>query len=134
VDKGGQTVSYSNPAMIFVGSGVDDEKMPYVQKLIEHVLDPDLQINHTLKSGKLPVTAEAQEDPRFQEMSFYKDHAYLIDFTKTRPAQMDYAVYMKSFTLGIDGILTKGQTSAEAYELFKKDVQQNVPADSLIVE
>lgn len=134
VEKGGKPVSYSNPAMIFVGSDVDDEKMPYVQKLIEHILDPELQINHTLKSGKLPVTTAAQDDPRFQEMSFYKDHAYLIEFTKTRPAQMDYAVYMKSFTLGIDAILTKGQTPAEAYALFQKDVQQNVPADSLIVE
>ncbi|CAM4341629.1 inositol-phosphate transport system substrate-binding protein [Paenibacillus endophyticus] len=134
VEQGGKPVSYSNPALIYVGAKVDDEKMPYVQKLIEHVLDPDLQINHTLKSGKLPVTAAAQEDPRFQEMSFYKDHAYLIDFTKTRPAQMDYAVYMKSFTLGIDAILTKGQTAAEAFELFQKDVKQNVPADSLIVE
>ncbi|WP_170970788.1 extracellular solute-binding protein [Paenibacillus terrae] len=134
VQQGGKPVSYSNPAMIYVGANVDDEKMPYVQRLIEHVLDADLQINHTLKSGKLPVTAAAQEDPRFQKMSFYKDHAYLINFTKTRPAQMDYAVYMKSFTLGIDAILTKGQTASQAYELFKKDVQQNVPADSLIVE
>lgn len=134
VEQGGKPVSYSNPAMIYVGPTVDDEKMPYVQKLIEHVLDADLQVNHTLKSGKLPVTAKAQEDARFQQMSFYKDHAYLIEFTKTRPAQMDYAVYMKSFTLGIDAILTKGQTAAEAFELFQKDVKQNVPADSLIVE
>ncbi|WP_171056379.1 hypothetical protein [Paenibacillus sinopodophylli] len=134
VEQGGKPVSYSNPALIYVGAKVDDEKMPYVQKLIERVLDADLQINHTLKSGKLPVTAAAQEDPRFQEMSFYKDHAYLIEFTKTRPAQMDYAVYMKSFTLGIDAILTKGQTAAQAFELFQKDVKQNVPADSLIVE
>ncbi|SDW44098.1 ABC transporter substrate-binding protein [Paenibacillus sp. CF384] len=132
--KGGKPVSYSNPAMIFVGSSVDDEKMPYVQKLIENVLAPDLQINHTVASGKLPVTPEAQEDARFKEMSFYKDHAYLVEFTKTRPALPDYAVFTKGYTLGIDAILTKNATAEEAYELFEKEVKQNVPADHLIIE
>ncbi len=132
--KGGKPVSYSNPAMIYVGPTVEDTKMPYVQKLIEHVLDPDLQVNHTLASGKLPVTPEAQEDDRFKEMDFYKDHAYLIEFTRTRPAQPDYAIYTKSYTLGVDAILTKGQSAEKAYALFEKDAKQNVPADHLIVE
>jgi inositol-phosphate transport system substrate-binding protein len=108
--------------------------MTYVQKLIEHVLDPDLQVNHTVISGKLPVTPEAQEDARFKAMEFYKDHAYLIEFTRTRPAQPDYAIYTKSYTLGVDAILTKGQSAEQAFELFKKDAKQNVPADHLIVE
>ncbi len=133
-EKGGKPVSFSNPAMIYVGSKVDDEKMPYVQKLIEHVLDPDLQINHTLTSGKLPVTPEAQQDDRFKAMDFYKDHAYLLEFTRTRPAQPDYAVYTKSYTLGVDAILTKGRTAEQAFELFSRDVKQNVPADRLIAE
>ncbi|MFC4303783.1 extracellular solute-binding protein [Cohnella boryungensis] len=133
-NKGGKPVSYSNPAMIYVGPTVDDAKMTYVQKLIEHVLDPDLQVNHTVISGKLPVTPEAQEDARFKAMEFYKDHAYLIEFTRTRPAQPDYAIYTKSYTLGVDAILTKGQSAEQAFELFKKDAKQNVPADHLIVE
>lgn len=134
VSKGGAPVSYSNPAMIFVGPTVDDTKMTYVQRLIELAMSPDLQVNHTLVSGKLPVTVEAQQDERFQEMDFYKDHAYLIEFTRTRPAQMDYAVYMKSFVLGIDGILAKGMTAEQAFELFEKDVKQNVPSQNLIIE
>lgn len=133
-EKGGRPVSFSNPAMIYVGAKVDDAKMPYVQRLIEHVLDTDLQVNHTLASGKLPVTPEAQADERFKSMAFYKDHAYLIEFTRTRPAQPDYAVYTKSYTLGVDAILTKGQSAEQAYELFVKDVKQNVPSDHLIVE
>lgn len=133
-EKGGKPVSYSNPAMIYVGPSVDDEKMPYVQKLIEHVLDPDLQINHTLVSGKLPVTPEAQADERFKKMAFYKDHAYLLELTRTRPAQPDYATYVKAYVLGVDAILTKGQTAEQAYELFRKDAQQNVPSDRLLIE
>ncbi|MBJ6360081.1 extracellular solute-binding protein [Paenibacillus sp. GCM10012307] len=132
--KGGKPSSYSNPAMIFVGPKVDDAKMPYVQKLIEHVLDADLQVNHTIASGKLPVTPEAQADPRFKEMEFYKDHAYLVEFTRTRPPQPDYAVFVKGYTLGVDAILTKGKSADEAYDLFKKDVKQNVPADRVIIE
>lgn len=133
-EKGGKPVSYSNPAMIFVGSKVDDAKMAYVERLVEHVLDPDLQINHTIASGKLPVTPEAQEDPRFKEMSFYKDHAYLVEFTKTRPALPDYATFMKGFTLGIDSILTKGKSAEEAFDIFTKEVKQNVPADRVTIE
>lgn len=133
-ERGGKPVSYSNPAMIFVGSEVDEAKMPYVQRLIEHVLAPDLQINHTIASGKLPVTPEAQADERFKSMAFYKDHAYLIDFTRTRPAQPDYAVYTKSYTLGVDAILAKKQSAEQAFSLFTKDVKQNVPANNLIVE
>ncbi|AZN41483.1 extracellular solute-binding protein [Paenibacillus albus] len=133
-EKGGKPVSYSNPAMIFVGPTVDDAKMPYVERLIEHVLDPDLQINHTIASGKLPVTPEAQEDPRFKEMSFYKDHAYLVDFTKTRPALPDYATFVKGYTLGVDAILTKGKSADEAFDYFSKEVKQNVPADHVEIE
>nr|WP_240546453.1 extracellular solute-binding protein [Paenibacillus artemisiicola] len=133
-EKGGKPVSYSNPAMMFVGAKVDDEKMPYVQGLIEHVLDPDLQINHTLASGKLPVTPEAQEDPRFKEMPFYKDHAYLVEFTKTRPALPDYATFVKGYTLGVDAILTKGASAEDAFALFEKDVKQNVPADRVTIQ
>ncbi|BBH22259.1 hypothetical protein Back11_36040 [Paenibacillus baekrokdamisoli] len=133
-EKGGKPASYSNPAMIFVGSKVDDEKMPYVQQLIEHVMDPDLQINHTIASGKLPVTPAAQEDARFKAMDFYKDHAYLVSFTRTRPAHPDYATFVQGFTLGVDAILTKGKSSEEAYELFKKEVKQNVPADHVIIQ
>jgi inositol-phosphate transport system substrate-binding protein len=133
-EKGGKPVSYSNPAMIFVGAKVDDAKMPYVQRLIEHVMDPDLQVNHTIASGKLPVTPEAQEDPRFKAMSFYKDHAYMVGFTKTRPALPDYATFIKGYTLGIDAILTKGKSADEAYDIFKKEVKQNVPADRVSIE
>ncbi|SEO33349.1 ABC transporter substrate-binding protein [Paenibacillus sp. OV219] len=133
-EKGGSPVSYSNPAMIFVGSKVEDDKMPYVQRLIEHVLDPDLQVNHTLKSGKLPVTPEAQEDPRFKEMPFYKDHAYMVEFTKTRPALPDYATFIKAYTLGVDSILTKGKDAAQALDIFTKDVKQNVPSDRVKIE
>ncbi|BBI31935.1 extracellular solute-binding protein [Cohnella abietis] len=132
--KGGKPSSYSNPALMFVGPKVDDAKMPYVQKLIEHVLDPDLQINHTIASGKLPVTPEAQQDERFKAMEFYKDHAYLVQFTRTRPAQPDYAVFIKGYTLGVDSILTKGKSAEEAYELFKKEVKQNVPADHVVIQ
>lgn len=132
--KGGKPVSYGNPAMIYVGPTVDDSEMPYVQKLIEHVMAPDLQVNHTIASGKLPVTPEAQEDERFKSMEFYKDHAYMIEFTRTRPAQPDYAIFTKAYTLGVDAILTKGKSADEAYELFKKDAKQNVPADHLIIE
>ncbi|MCM3631238.1 extracellular solute-binding protein [Paenibacillus glycanilyticus] len=132
--KGGKPVSYSNPAMMFVGAKVDDDKMPYVQKLIEHVLDPDLQINHTIASGKLPVTPEAQEDPRFKEMPFYKDHAYLVEFTKTRPALPDYATFTKGYTLGVEAMLTKGKSPEEAFDIFVKEVKQNVPADRVEIQ
>ncbi|MCD9022936.1 extracellular solute-binding protein [Cohnella silvisoli] len=132
--KGGKPSSFSNPALIYVGPKVDDEKMPYVQKLIEHVLDPDLQVNHTVASGKLPVTPEAQEDARFKAMDFYKDHAYLVEFTRARPPQPDYAIFVKGYTLGVDAILTKGKSPEEAYDLFKKEVKQNVPADHVIIE
>jgi len=132
--KGGKPVSYSNPAMIFVGSKVDDEKMPYVQRLIEHVLDPDLQVNHTLATGKLPVTPEAQEDPRFKEIPFFKEHAYLVEFTRTRPALPDYATFTKGYTIGVESILTKNKSADEALDIFKKEVQQNVPADRVVIE
>ncbi|QJD81924.1 extracellular solute-binding protein [Cohnella herbarum] len=132
--KGGKPSSYSNPALIFVGPKVDDAKMPYVQKLIEHVLDPDLQVNHTIVSGKLPVTPEAQEDPRFKEMGFYEEHAYLVEFTRTRPPQPDYATFIKGYTLGVEAILTKGKSAEEAYELFQKEVKQNVPQENVIIE
>jgi inositol-phosphate transport system substrate-binding protein len=108
--------------------------MPYVQQLIEHVLAPELQVDHTIKSGKLPVTPEAQQDPRFKEMAFLKDHAYMVDFTRTRAAHPDYAIFVNGYTLGVEAILTKGKTAEEAYQLYEKDVKQNVPSDQLIIE
>lgn len=131
--KGGEASSYSNPAMLFVGSTVDEEKMPYVQRYLELMLSPDLQVNHTINSGKLPVTAAALEEV-VDSLPFYADHYYMTGFTKVRPAHPDYAVLIKAYTLGVDAILTKGQTAEEAYELYKKDAKQNIQSDRIIFE
>ena len=131
--KGGQAASYSNPGMLFVGSDVDEEKMPYVQRYIELMLTPELQVNHTINSGKLPVTPEALEQV-VETLPFYADHYYLTDFTKVRSPHSDYAVLVEGYTMGVDSILTKGASADEAYETYIKEAQQNVPGDRLIIE
>ncbi|MGI5893863.1 MAG: hypothetical protein ACOX6P_04635 [Candidatus Merdivicinus sp.] len=132
-EEGGQPSSYSNPAMLFVGSSVDEEKMPYVQRYLELMLSPDIQVNHTINSGKLPVTPAAMEEV-VETLPFYADHYYMTDFTKVRPAHPDYSVLIEAYTLGVDAILTKGQTAEEAYELYIKDAKQNVPSERIIFE
>lgn len=132
-EQGGSPCSYSNPAMLYVGPNVDEEKMPYVQRYLELMLSPDIQVNHTINSGKLPVT-QAAIDEVVDTLPFYADHYYMTEFTKVRPAHPDYAVLIKSYTLGVDAILTKGADADEAYDLYVKDAKQNVPSDMIIFE
>ncbi len=131
-EKGGKPVSFSNPAMIFVGADVDEEKMPYVQRVIELMMSPDLQIAHTLASGKLPVTPEALSDERFKSMSYYLDQMYMTDFTRVRSPHAYYAKFIDGYIAGVDTILVNKQDAGAAYEAYLKDAQQNIPADQII--
>ena len=130
--KGGSPVSYSNPAMIFVGADVDDEKMPYVQRLIELMMSPDLQIEHTLVSGKLPVTPEAYTDERFQSMNYYKDQMYMTDYTSARAPHAYYARFIEGYLTGVDTILVAKKDATAAYDAYLADTKQYIPEDAII--
>jgi len=130
--EGGNPVSYSNPAMIFVGADVDDEKMPYVQRLIELMMSPDLQIEHTLLSGKLPVTPEAYTDERFQNMSYYKDQMYMTEFTSVRAPHPYYARFIEGYLTGVDTILVGKKDANAAFEAYLADTKQYIPDDNII--
>ena len=127
--KGGNPVSYSNPAMIFVGADVDEEKMPYVQRLIELMMSPDLQIEHTLLSGKLPVTPEAYTDERFQKMSYYKDQMYMTEFTTVRAPHPYYSRFVEGYLIGVDTILVGKKDALAAFDAYLVDTKQYIPVE-----
>ncbi|MGB8450756.1 MAG: ABC transporter substrate-binding protein [Anaerocolumna sp.] len=130
--QGEKPVSYSNPAMIFVGADVDEEKMPYVQRLIELMMSPDLQIEHTLLSGKLPVTPEAYTDERFQSMDYYKNQMYLTEFTAVRAPHPYYARFTEGYLTGVDTILVGKKGADAAFEAYLADTKQYIPDDTII--
>lgn len=131
VDEGGPVTSFSNPAMLYVGADVDAEKMPYVQRYLELMLSPDLQYNHTINSGKLPVTPAALELV-IDDLPFYTDHYYMTDFTRVRAAINDYATLIEGYSLGIEAILIEHSDVDKAYEYFLNDAKQNIEPDSII--
>ncbi|WMJ90270.1 ABC transporter substrate-binding protein [Anaerocolumna sp. MB42-C2] len=130
--KGGHPVSYSNPAMIFVGADVDDEKMPYVQRLIELMMSPDLQVEHTLLSGKLPVTPDAFDDTRIKDLKYYNEQLYMMDFTSVRSPHPYYARFIEGYLTGVDTILVSKKDANAAYEAYLADTKQNIPDNEII--
>ena len=133
IDEGGPVTSFSNPAMLYVGASVDAEKMPYVQRYLELMLSPDLQYNHTINSGKLPVTPSALELV-MKDLPFYADHYFMTGFTRVRAAINDYATLIKGYTLGVDAILIENADVETAYNYFVNDAKQNIEPDSIIFQ
>lgn len=133
MDEGGAVTSFSNPAMLYVGADVDAEKMPYVLRYLELMLSPDLQFNHTINSGKLPVTPAAL-DLVMETLPFYADHYVMTSFTRVRSPINDYATLISGYTLGVDAILIEGADVDTAYEYFLNDAQQNIEADNIIFQ
>ncbi|AIQ16570.1 hypothetical protein H70357_07675 [Paenibacillus sp. FSL H7-0357] len=130
--KGGEPGSLANPRLYYVSSKVDEQKMPYVQRIIELAMAPNLQMDHTIASGKLPVTKSGQEDPRFSDLRFLHDVAYMLDYTKVRPPHLAYPDYLKQQIKGLEAIMVNGASAAEAYKLFEENYKQNVDQDQVI--
>ena len=130
IDEGGAVTSFSNPAMLYVGANVDAEKMPFVQRYLELMLSPDLQYNHTINSGKLPVTPDALELV-METLPFYADHYVMTSFTRVRSPINDYATLISGYTLGVQAILIEHSDVDTAFEYFLNDAQQNIEADSI---
>ena len=130
---GGYPVSFSNPAMLYVGADVDEEKMPYVRRYLELMLSPDLQYNHTINSGKLPVTPSAL-DLVIKDLPFYADHYFMTEFTRVRAPINDYATLIKGYILGVDAILVDNADIDRAFDYFYNDAKQNIEPDNIIFE
>ncbi len=132
--KGGKPGSLANPRLYYVSVQVDDEKMPYVQRIIELAMAPNLQIDHTTLTGKLPVTKDAQEDERFKKMKFHNDVAYMLDYTGVRPPHLGYPNYRDMYKTSIETILVKGSSSKEAYDMFINNYKSSVEDSEVIYQ
>lgn len=130
--KGGKPGSLANPRLYYVSSKVDEKKMPYVQRIIELAMAPNLQMDHTLATGKLPVTRSGQDDPRFSDSRFLNDVAYMLDYTKVRPPHLAYPSYLQQQIKGLEALMVKGATVEEAYALFEGNYKQGVEQDQVI--
>ncbi len=132
--KGGKPGSLSNPRVYFVSSKVDEKKMPYVQRIIELAMAPNLQMDHTVASGKLPVTKDAQNDPRFKDNKFIQDVAYMLEYTGVRPPHLAYPDYRDMYKKGIESLMTKGNSPEQAYEFFYSNFKQTIGDDQVIYQ
>jgi len=111
---------------------VDEKKLPYVQRIIELAMAPNLQMDHTVASGKLPVTKDARNDPRFQDNKFIQDVSYMLEYTSVRPPHLGYPDYRDMYKKGIETLLAKNGTPEQAYEFFYSNFKQAMADDQVI--
>jgi len=129
--KGGKPGSQANPRLYYTGAKADAAKLPYIQRVIELALDPKLQMDHTVKSGKLPVTKSAQEDPRFKSYKYLSDVAYMLDYTTVRPPAPAYQDYRSLFIKAIENIVIKGNVPEKSYNFLVDNLKQSVGEDKV---
>jgi inositol-phosphate transport system substrate-binding protein len=132
--EGGTPGSLANPRLFYVGPQVDEQKLPYVQRILELASTPEMQVDHVVITGKLPVTRAAQEDPRFQAMTALYDMSYMLEFTGVRPPHPDYAIWRGFYQREIENILVKGATADEAYENMLRDVEREIDPSRIVFE
>ena len=86
--KGTTPVGMSNP--YFYGltpSAESSEKMKeYCKRVLEIVLDPELQLNTSLKVAHVGITQETVDHPEYQADKWMHSNAYVMDYAFVLPA------------------------------------------------
>lgn len=110
-EKGGKPLTLSHPFVYTVSSQTKHPDL--VKRLLELVVDPELQTEHNIKTYHLPVTKGGAEHPKFKENITLGNIAYMSEYTTFLPNHEDFPKYSKAV---FDAI--------QAVELGKKSVEQ----------
>lgn len=116
VSKAGDTpVSGSNPYFygLTTASQVDEKTAEYCKRILENVLDPQLQLNTSLYKTHLAITEETLALPEYQADQWMADAAYLNDYM---------------FCLPSNKLLSKYGNSQEMYDAIQQaELEANDP-------
>lgn len=99
VSKAGDTpVSGSNPYFygLTTASQVDEKTAEYCKRILENVLDPQLQLNTSLYKTHLAITQETIDLPEYQADQWMSDAAYLNDYMFCLPSNKLLSMYGNS--------------------------------------
>ena len=95
---GDPPVSGSNPYFYALtnASQVDEKTSEYCRRILENVLDPELQLNTSLYETHLAITAETIARPEYQADKWMMDTAYLTELMFALPPSDILSMYGNS--------------------------------------
>ncbi|MDX9915046.1 MAG: hypothetical protein RBS49_04070, partial [Sphaerochaeta sp.] len=95
---GDPPVSGSNPYFYALtnASQVDEKTSEYCRRILENVLDPELQLNTSLYETHLAITAETIARPEYQADKWMMDTAYLTELMFALPSSDILSMYGNS--------------------------------------
>lgn len=99
VSRAGDTpVSGSNPYFyaLTTASQADAKTAEYCKRILENVLDPQLQLNTSLYKTHLAITQETIDTPEYQADAWMLDAAYLNDYMFSLPNNEYLSMYGNS--------------------------------------
>lgn len=86
VNKGDTPITLSETqAYAMTKQAASDPKMQeYCERVLEIVLDPDIQMNTTVATAHPAITYETAEYPEYKADTFLSENTYMLDYTTTQ--------------------------------------------------
>lgn len=96
--EGDKPVGGSNPYFyaLTTASQKDEKTAEYCRRILDNVLDPELQLNASVRHTHLAITEETMEMPEYKQDKWMSDAAYMTEYMFALPSNKYLSMYANS--------------------------------------
>ncbi|MGI6078272.1 MAG: ABC transporter substrate-binding protein [Fastidiosipilaceae bacterium] len=139
VNEGDTPVTLSGPHFYMVTTaGAEDPQMrEYVDRVLELVLDPDIQMHTTIETSHLAMTQETADYPEYKEDEFLNSATYMVDYAMIQEGNTDMFDYLygdETFFAAIQATEMTDEPVEDIVDRFIEDVKFKIGEGGYIEE
>lgn len=131
-EENGTPVTLSRPSSYTVVSSTEHEEA--VKRVLEHVVDPELQTYHNLETWKLPITESAAQDADFEAHPALGELTYMLEYATFQPIHEQYPMFSAALFDSIQAVQLGESTPEEALDNLELRLENELGENLTVVE
>lgn len=137
-DAGNTPVTLSNPQFYGLTKqvAVDPQMHEYCKRVLEIILDPDIQMNTTIASSHLAITKETEEYPEYRDNTFLSRESYMLKYAFVLPGDVNVTdgYYAGEFYSAIQAAEMTTDPIEDIVDYYLETVTYAIGAENIIFE
>ena len=123
--------------MVTTAGAEDPQMREYVDRVLELVLDPDIQMHTTIETSHLAMTQETADYPEYKEDEFLNSATYMVDYAMIQEGNTDMFDYLygdETFFAAIQATEMTDEPVEDIVDRFIEDVKFKIGEGGYIEE
>lgn len=137
VNKGERPMTLSNPMLYCLTKEADanPKLRAYIERVLEIVLDPDIQLNTTVATSHLAITPAAAEHPDYKAESFLSGVTYTVEYTQVNPGdqRLEFLFADDTFFAAIQAAEMTDESIEAIVNRYVEDVKYRLGENNYVI-